>query len=77
MTATTLGKSTRSTTTGRSAQTLELSAAASYALAKQVPDLELRGCTISTAYGDINIPPGWAAMRLALILRHEIRRGGL
>ena len=32
----------------------------SYALAKQVPDM-VRGFTITTAYGDIVIPAGWAA----------------
>ena len=32
----------------------------SYALAKQVPDME-RGFIIATGYGDIVIPAGWAA----------------
>lgn len=36
----------------------------SYALAKQVPDMA-RGFTIATAYGDITIPPGWMAERIA------------
>ena len=57
--------------------TLELSQAASYALAKKVPDLADRGCTISTAYGDLIIPPGRIAARLAELLHVEISRGGL
>lgn len=35
-----------------------------YALAKQVPDMH-RGFTVSTNYGDITIPPGWVAGRMA------------
>lgn len=35
-----------------------------YALAKQVPDM-VRGFTIATTYGDITIPPGWMAERIA------------
>jgi len=35
-----------------------------YALAKQVPDM-VRGFTIATCYGDITIPPGWMADRIA------------
>ena len=54
----------------------ELDLTASYALAKQVPDLAERGCTISTAYGDLNIPPGSLATRLAKLLEAEIRKGG-
>lgn len=36
----------------------------SYALAKQVPDMR-RGFTIQTSYGDLVIPPGPMADRLA------------
>ncbi len=36
----------------------------SYALAKQVPDMA-RGFTIATSYGDITIPAGWMAERIA------------
>jgi len=36
-----------------------------YALAKQVPDMKSRGFTIGTSYGQIDIPPGWMAQRLA------------
>lgn len=36
----------------------------SYALAKQVPDMA-RGFSVSTAYGDIVIPPGRLADHLA------------
>ena len=36
----------------------------SYALAKQVPDMA-RGFLIGTAYGEINVPPGPLADRLA------------
>lgn len=36
-----------------------------YALDKQVPDLSERGCTIATAYGDITVPAGWMAQKLA------------
>ncbi len=71
------GKSAQTTPTGRNAQTLELSFAATYALSKQIPDLADRGCTIGTAYGDINIPPGRMAARLAEWLHREISRGGL
>lgn len=41
----------------------------SYALAKQVPDMQSRGFTIGTAYGDITIPAGWMADRLAAQIR--------
>ena len=37
----------------------------SYALAKQVPDMQSRGFLIGTAYGEINVPPGPLADRLA------------
>ena len=36
-----------------------------YALAKQVPDMEGRGFTIGTSYGDIAIPPGRVADTVA------------
>lgn len=36
-----------------------------YALAKQVPDIAGRGCTIGTCYGQINIPPGRMADDIA------------
>ena len=64
--------------TGKSAQTTPtLSDAESYALAKQIPDLADRGCTISTAYGDVTIPSGVLAYRLALLLEREISKGGV
>ena len=37
----------------------------SYALAKQVPDMQSRGFLIGTAYGEINVPRGPLADRLA------------
>lgn len=37
----------------------------SYALAKQVPDMQSRGFIIGTSYGEINVPPGPLAERLA------------
>lgn len=37
----------------------------SYALAKQVPDMAARGFIIGTSYGDLNIPPGPMADRIA------------
>lgn len=77
MTAPTTGKSAQSTPMGHRAQITTLSLEASYALAKQVPDLADRGCTISTAYGDLIIPPGRMAARLAELLHVEISRGGL
>ncbi|MDD5028494.1 MAG: hypothetical protein PHH58_03175 [Rhodoferax sp.] len=39
-----------------------------YALAKQVPDIAGRGCTIGTSYGQIDIPPGRTADQLAAYL---------
>ena len=39
-----------------------------YALSKQVPDMQ-RGFTIQTAYGDLVIPPGCMAERLAARVR--------
>ena len=44
----------------------------SYALAKQVPDME-RGFTIATSYGDIAIAPGWMADRIRRHLEHVLR----
>ena len=44
----------------------------SYALAKQVPDME-RGFTIATSYGDIAIPPGWMAERIQRHVEHVLR----
>lgn len=44
----------------------------SYALAKQVPDME-RGFTIATSYGDIGIPPGWMAERIQRHVEHVLR----
>lgn len=47
----------------------------SYALSKQVPDMQ-RGFTIQTAYGDLIIPAGFIAERLAervrLVLEVEL-----
>lgn len=40
----------------------------SYALSKQVPDMQ-RGFTIQTAYGDLVIPAGYMAERLAARMR--------
>jgi len=78
MTTSTTGKSAQTTPTGRNAHTQELSQAASYALAKQVPDIAAgRGCIIGTAYGEITIMPGRMAERLAKFLAAEISRGGL
>lgn len=37
----------------------------SYALAKQVPDMEGRGFTIGTSYGDLQVPPGRVADAIA------------
>jgi hypothetical protein len=68
---------THATPRGKSAQTTrQLSDAESYALAKQIPDLAERGCTISTAYGDISIPFGTLSARLAELLHREISNGG-
>lgn len=50
--------------------------AIAYALAKQVPDME-RGFTISTSYGDIVIPPGLMADRLARQVRVALRVEGI
>ncbi|MEO8118030.1 MAG: hypothetical protein ABI606_01750 [Rhodoferax sp.] len=41
----------------------------SYALAKQVPDMQSRGFIIGTAYGEINVPPGPLADRLVYQVR--------
>ena len=50
----------------------------SYALAKQVPDMCSRGFIIGTSYGEINVPPGPLADRLAdqvrLVLALELAR---
>lgn len=40
-----------------------------YALAKKVPDMQHRGFTIETAYGEIDIPAGAMADRLAKAVR--------
>lgn len=77
MTTPTTGKSAQTTPAGRNAHTLELSQSASYALAKQVPDIAGRGCIIGTTYGEITIMPGRMAERLAKFLAAEIGRGGL
>ena len=44
----------------------------SYALAKQVPDME-RGFIIATGYGDIVIPAGWAADFIADQVRMALK----
>lgn len=44
-----------------------------YALAKQVPDMERRGFTIATSYGDITIPAGWAAEFIAKQVRLALK----
>jgi len=41
----------------------------SYALAKQVPDMQSRGFIIGTAYGEITIQAGWMADRIAAEVR--------
>lgn len=71
----TTGQHAQTTTTG--CNTHPLSLTSSYALAKQVPDIADRGCTIATSYGDITIPPGRMAERLAELLTAEISRGAL
>lgn len=43
-----------------------------YALAKQVPAME-HGFTIHTAYGEIVIPPGWAADFIADQVRMALK----
>ena len=43
----------------------------SYALSKQVPDMQ-RGFTIQTAYGDLVIPAGRMAERLAERVRSAL-----
>lgn len=45
-----------------------------YALAKQVPDLSQRGCSIETTYGAIEVPPGVLAKRIAALLKRELTR---
>lgn len=45
----------------------------SYALAKKVPDMQQRGFTIETAYGEIAIEPGPAADAIADIVRVALR----
>ena len=44
----------------------------SYALAKQVPDMQQRGFTIETAYGAIDINPGPMAERIAKLVRQVL-----
>ncbi len=46
----------------------------SYALAKQVPDMEQCGFTIETAYGEIVIEPGRNADFIAAIVRTALER---
>lgn len=53
-----------------------------YALAKQVPDMQQRGFIIGTAYGELSIAPGALADRIAervrVLLEQELawlRRG--
>ena len=50
----------------------------SYALAKQVPDMQSRGFIIGTAYGEMSVPPGPLADRLSdqvrLVLALELAR---
>lgn len=43
-----------------------------YALAKQVPAMA-RGFAIATDYGDITIPPGWMADRIALHVQRVLQ----
>lgn len=40
-----------------------------YALAKQIPDMQQRGFTIQTAYGEISFEPGPMAERMAKQVR--------
>jgi hypothetical protein len=44
-----------------------------YALAKQVPDIAGRGCTIGTSYGAIDIPPGWLADAMVRALTRALQ----
>lgn len=44
-----------------------------YALAKKVPDMQQRGFTIETAYGEIAIEPGPAADAIADIVGAALR----
>lgn len=43
-----------------------------YALAKQVPAM-VRGFAIATDFGDITIPPGWMAERIALHVQRVLQ----
>lgn len=67
-----------SRTPGESAHTptTHLNQVESYALAKQVPDIAQRGCTIATAYGELAIPPGPLAKKLAKLLEQTLSKGG-
>lgn len=47
-----------------------------YTLAKQIPDLAERGCTIATSYGDFTIPTGKLAKKLAQFLTRELSKKG-
>lgn len=44
-----------------------------YALAKQVPDIAGRGCTIGTSYGAIDIPPGRVADAIARAITRTLQ----
>lgn len=44
-----------------------------YALAKQVPDIAGRGCTIGTSYGQIDLPPGRLADALGRALTRALQ----
>ena len=61
-----------STSTTENPRSTFQSDAAQYALAKQIPDIADRGCTINTSYGDITVEPGTMAVRLAKWLQSEI-----
>ena len=49
---------------------------AAYALAKQLPDIAGRGCIVGTTYGELTIPPGKLAEKLAQFLTRELSKIG-
>jgi hypothetical protein len=60
------------TTTPASLRAAYALSQAHYALAKQVPDL-VCGFTIATSYGDLAIPPGHTAKRIAALIEKMLR----
>ena len=47
---------------------------ATYALSKQIPDIAGRGCIVGTSYGELTIPPGRLAEKLAQFLTRELTK---